>query len=127
MDKTGHSVYYEVPPTRTDSGTGVSSSTTGGMTDMTVAFDDTEFVAKSDDVTNSMTVSYESYKRLKSSGRVTGGDPMATAAPPAVYTDENGIKWALHVSSPSIVPRMPVVNNRHARRAAKAKARRRVK
>jgi hypothetical protein len=82
---------------------------------------------------NTMMVSHSRYLELKATGRVRGGDPQATASEPIVYTDENGIEWGLsvHTSSSSTAgpdmnlgPRLPPITNRHARRAAKAQARR---
>jgi len=80
---------------------------------------------------NTMMVPYSRYQELKATGRVRGGDPQATASEPIVYTDENGVEWSLIVNQPSTAgpnmnlgPRLPPITNRHARRAAKAQARR---
>jgi len=86
---------------------------------------------------NTMMVPYQRYLDLKATGRVRGGDPTLTGGEPLVYTDENGIEWSLAVSMPSTAgPNMnvgPMLNvgpmrsapkNRHARRTAKALARR---
>jgi hypothetical protein len=85
-------------------------------------------------VSNTMVIPYRRYLDLKRTGRVRGGDPQATASEPAIYTDENGIEWVLSVSTPSTAgPNLNVgsvrepILNRHARRAAKARARRATK
>lgn len=79
---------------------------------------------------NTMMVSYSRYLSLKATGRVTGGDPLATGSDPAVYTDENGIKWALITSAPNRHDRRVIQaspRNRQERRAAKAQARKKPK
>lgn len=73
---------------------------------------------------NTMSVTHQKYVELRRSGRVRGGDPMATASEPTIYTDENGIDWTLSVSTPQLTPLQVRVNNRQARRAAQAQARR---
>ena len=80
---------------------------------------------------NTMMVPYQRYLDLKATGRVRGGDPNLTSGEPLVYTDENGIEWSLSVSMPStagpdmnVGPMHSAPKNRHARRMAKALARR---